>query len=220
MQAKTRRKLAMAVRVLEFFKAHPCDQASYREAIRELEDCLSRANALVARREAVALRIEAVTLRREEVSRSIRRDLHPRVARASRALAASRPDLAEVFRTARGGTDRGFLIAARILAQADQLSVDPVILTDLGQAAAELSAILDTIDELHAAAQREAGELAKVVLEMSRLIGQLDGLNRHRFRTDSALQEAWASARNLAGPYRPRPVGSSDGRTRHEAPAA
>ena len=226
MRAATRRKLAMAARVLEFFRTHPSDQPSYREVLQKLEAGLARAETLVSLRSEGALQLDAAAIHKEELSRRIRRELVPRLGRAGRAVVAERPDLAELFWSIRGATDRGFLmVATRILALAPaaesgfaENGVERTLIEDLTRAAEDLQRASGLIEEGRKAAQREGDELAQVVLEMSRLIGQLDGLNRHRFRGDGALQEAWTAARNAAVPFRPRPAlrGSEGG----VAPAA
>lgn len=204
MQAKNRRKLLMASRVLDFFRAYPSDQPSYRVAIRKLEECCARAEELVKSRHEGGVRLEAATRRREELSSFVGRDLIPRLLRAGQAVATVRPDLVELFRGIHGAANRGFVLAAgRILAQADPI-LDRSLLADLAAVAEELGRVLNTIDESERAVQHQARELARNILEMSRLIAKLDGLNRHRFRGDGQLQEEWAAARNLASPFRPR----------------
>ena len=44
-------------------------------------------------------------------------------------------------------------------------------------------------------------DLREVKREIVRLVDQLDGLNRYRFRSDPELRAAWRSAREVIGPF-------------------
>jgi len=194
MQAKTRRKLAVAARVLEFFRAHPSEQPSYREAIRKLEACYARAEALVASRQTGAEELQAATARRDELSSRIRNGLVPQLTRVGQG--------GGLHCAIRGANDRGLvLVVERHL---DGAAIEPGAFEDLKRGVEELRSLLDTIEGLSRDSDRQASELAKEILETSRLIAELDGLNRHRFRVDGRLLDEWAAVRNERGPFRPR----------------
>ena len=198
MRASTRRHLAMAARVFEFFRAHPQDQPSYRELLQELEACLARAEALVSERDEAALQLERATARKAELSRIIRHELGPRLAQAAKTVAAERPDLAELFSAAHGTSGQSFLrAAARILALVPCHGLDPTLIGDLPGVTEELQRVHTIIEECQRVPERSGRQLGEIILEMSRLIGRLDALNRHRFRGDGAAQEAWAAVRSI-----------------------
>jgi hypothetical protein len=77
------------------------------------------------------------------------------------------------------------------------------LLTDLG---ATLIAFEETLESTRAARREHVGasaDLRRVLAELSRQVRALDGLVRYRFGDNDELMGAWASARNVLGPFRP-----------------
>ena len=78
------------------------------------------------------------------------------------------------------------------------------VLDDLSAALLDLEKTLETSRvgrRLHTGASAELHAIAAEIVERVRL---LDGLVRYRFGDDAQLMGAWASARNVLGPFRPR----------------
>ena len=77
-------------------------------------------------------------------------------------------------------------------------------MTDITAALEEFEQTL----EASRAARREhigaSGDLKTVLSEISEQVRLLDGLVRYRFGDDAELMTAWASARNVLGPFRSR----------------
>jgi len=85
------------------------------------------------------------------------------------------------------------------------------VLTDISAALAEFEQTL----EASRAARREhvgaSGDLKTVLSEISERVRLLDGLVRYRFGDDAELMTAWASARNVLGPFRSRGEAAAGG---------
>lgn len=68
--------------------------------------------------------------------------------------------------------------------------------------------------ESHAGRRDHVGasaDLREVAREVLKLVAQLDGLNRYRFRADPELKAAWNSARDVIGPFTPTEVKPPEG---------
>lgn len=78
------------------------------------------------------------------------------------------------------------------------------VLTDIATALEQFERTL----EATRAANREhvgaSGELRALAGEIAEQVRLLDGLVRYRFGDDAELMTAWASARNVLGPFRSR----------------
>lgn len=85
-----------------------------------------------------------------------------------------------------------------------QRGLSETVLTDIAAALEEFEQTL----EASRAARREhvgaSGDLKTVLSEISEQVRLLDGLVRYRFGDDAELMTAWASARNVLGPFKSR----------------
>ena len=84
----------------------------------------------------------------------------------------------------------------------------------------DLGGMLDrfeaALNEKHAGRTAHVGaraELNAVTAEVMQLVGQLDALNRFRFKKDAEAIGAWRSARNVAWPLNDRGEGAPEGGT-------
>lgn len=98
------------------------------------------------------------------------------------------------FSAATGATHRELLV---------RYGMPETFLDDLGTA---LDSFEQAINEKHAGRAAHVGaraDLAAVGAEIMLIVGQLDALNRFRFRTDAESLAAWKSARDVAWPMPP-----------------
>ena len=210
MLSAVRRKLAMAARVRDFFRTHPSDEPSHQEVLGKLEERLARADVLALQQRAgIAIKGAAVE-RRTELRRRIKIELLPHLVRVGQVVATVRPELAGRFRVPYLGEPlRTFSDATRemlALASADR---------ELFEAKGLSRALLDELTETFNAFEQAtiashdgrsshvgaSADLREVARELVKLVGQLDGLNRFRFRKDPELRAAWESARDVVGPF-------------------
>ena len=73
MNAKTRNKLEMGFRALEFSRAHPDESPGYAAALARLEELLNRSTEVAARQRDGLLEVRAATAGRVELTHSMRR---------------------------------------------------------------------------------------------------------------------------------------------------
>jgi|SRR5712664_1052560 len=116
------------------------------------------------------------------------------------------------FRLPSSGSHQAFLTAARGMLQTATAQKELLVkegmkasvLDDLSTALLDFEKTLETSRvgrRLHTGASAELHAIAAEIVERVRL---LDGLVRYRFGDDVQLMGAWASARNVLGPFRPR----------------
>ena len=71
MDAKTRRKLEMGTRALDFSRTHPDTSPGYAAAVARLEERLARADQLAGQQRAGQLEVRAATVRKQELRRAM-----------------------------------------------------------------------------------------------------------------------------------------------------
>src|SRR6058998_2141793 len=94
------------------------------------------------------------------------------------------------------------------------------LVDDLATALAEFA---KTLEATRAGRRDHVGasaDLQAVTAEIHEQVRLLDGLVRYRFGDNAELMGAWASARNVLGPFRSRNGGGADGEGKGETPAA
>lgn len=208
MNAKTRRKLSMVERALQFSKANPATDPGYEGVVARLETLVTRAAQLAelelngdnGERQAVRRRAQV----RKNLSRMLRH-----LDRTGAVATRERPDLIGKFDSPETSfSNRSYLAAARdLLATATthqellrQHSLGEGFIEALGAAVtafAEAGAAVNTSRDRHVGAR---GELPTIAAEAGELVEVLDGFNRARFAEGSAEITAWESARNIFGP--------------------
>jgi hypothetical protein len=219
MRATLRRRLERAVRVREFLRAHKTEGAE-AVALTRLEELLTRAEALAAQQVAGVVARQGSVAQRAQV----RAELHGKLLRYLTGVGAvaAKEDvqLAAQFRLPQVRTaNLAFITLARgmlekAIEHKDLLAkrgLSENVLTDIGAALAEFEQTL----EASRAARREhvgaSGDLKTVLSEISEQVRLLDGLVRYRFGDDAELMTAWASARNVLGPFRSRGEAAAGG---------
>lgn len=222
MNATLRRRFEMAARVRDFLRAHKTEEGAEAATLARLEELLQRADALAAQQRAGVLARRAAAGQRQEVRRALQTRMLRYLARVGAAAATEDAQLAAQFQLQRTPTShqavltmaRGMLDKA--LAQKELLlrrGLSEKLLADLTAAVTEFEQTLESSRASlreHVGASAELESVAHEVLEQVRL---LDSLVRYRFGDNAELMGAWASAHNVAGPFRSRTEPAGGGET-------
>jgi hypothetical protein len=211
MNAKVRRTLEMATRVLNFSRAHPDPAQGSVAALSRLEATLARAGQLVIQQRDGVSEVRAATRQKEELRRSIRRTQLLHLSRVAEAAGKERPDLEQKFVLAPEATPyMAFRAAAQGIAAEAQNEKEVLLKHGLLETALEsLTQALGQFDQAvdrgisgrqaHVSARAELAVIADEVVQIARL---MDGTYRYRFANQPELLAAWESARNTFGPVR------------------
>jgi hypothetical protein len=212
MNAKTRRKLEMGARALEFSRAHPDESAGYTTALKELAELLERSERLAIQQRQGVSEVRAATAMKRELRRAIRQRELTHIARAAQRAAKEVPELTQKFALAREPipylTFRS--LARTVAAEAEQRRE---LLVKHGLVDRVLDSLAQSLDQFDQAIARGAEgrrmhvgagvELDVGADEVVQIIKVIDGWNRFRFAGDPDLFAAWRSASNVVGPPRP-----------------
>jgi hypothetical protein len=222
----------MAVRVRDFSRAHPSTDANYATVLGQLEERITRMEALAKQQQEGVATAHASTVRRKALRRRLHHELLRHLVTVADIAAAEQPGLAERYEMPKGNeTNETFrTLAHRLL---EQGQAEKEILVKHGLADKLLEDLAAAVDEFDGSvAQSNEGrqghvgaraELQAVSDEVMRLVDMLDGLNRYRFAGKAELIAGWESARNVvAGPRAAEPVagGSTPSAESGERPAA
>lgn len=213
MLAVLRRRLEMAARVRDFLQAHRTEgiQGAEATAFARLEELLMRAEVLAAQQRAGVVARRGSTEQRAEVRRALQSQLLTYLSAVGRVAARENTELGAQFKLpATRATNQAFLTLARgMLKKATEQKellvsrgMSEKLLDDL---AAALTEFEQTLEATRAAKREHVGasaDLDSVVSEISQQVRLLDGLVRYRFGDNAELMGAWASARNVQGPFR------------------
>jgi hypothetical protein len=208
MNITDRRKLAMATSVRDFFATHPYANPGYTAAGERLTLQITRADGLAQQQIAGRQAVSGAVAQREELRAEITASL-ALLGGLLRQAAREDPNLGVgLNRPERGEGVQAFLSRGRVAAA--RASEHRELLVKYGMPEdypAGLSGLLDrfeaAVNAKHAARSAHVGaaaELTSVVAEIMDLVGQLDTINRFRFRDDAESLAAWRSARNVAWP--------------------
>jgi hypothetical protein len=211
MNAKTRRTLEMATRVLNFSRAHPDQSQGYVAALSRLEAILARAEQLVIQQRDGVSEVRAATRQKEELRRTMRRTHLLHLSRVAEAAGKERPELEQKFVLAPEATPyMAFRAAALGIATEAQSEkellvrhglLEPV-LESLTQALGQFDQAVDrgiNGRQAHVGARAELKAISDEVVQVVRL---MDGSNRFRFANEPESLAAWESASNTFGPVR------------------
>jgi hypothetical protein len=212
MNARTRSRLEMTRRALEFAEAHPDPSTGYTAAVQELKELLARAEQLTDLHRQGIAEVRAATQRKSNLRRSIRQGQLLHVARAAQRAAREQPELAQKFALARQPIPYlTFRSLARIVAAEAEGRKE--ILVRHGLVDSVLVSLTDLLGQFDQALARGAEgrrthiaaavELDVVAGEAVQIVRVMDGHNRVRFAADPDLLAAWKSASNVIGPSRP-----------------
>lgn len=219
MNAKSRRRIEMGTRALEFSRAHPDESPGYAAALTSLEERLDRAEELAGRQREGILQVRASTARKRELRMAMRKAHLAHPATVARMAAREVPELAQKLTLRPGpGTYLAFRTAARGMAAEAQSRKEVLVKHGLAESVlVNLAQILDQFDaavesgvtgrQTHVAA---SAELQAVADEIFQIVQVMDGLNRYRFMNDPELLAAWDSASNVLAAPKTTPNPSPD----------
>ena len=211
MNASLRRRLERAVRVRDFIRAHRTDGAGEATALTRLEELIQRADVLSAQQRAGVVATRAATLQRAELRHLLQSKLLMYLAAVGAVAAKGNTELAPQFHLPPQGTNnQAFVTAVRGMlqqatAQKDLLvsrGMSPQLVDDLTAALAKFE---QTLEATRAGRRDHVGasaDLKSVHTEITEQVRLLDGLVRYRFSDNAELMGAWASVRDVLGPFR------------------
>ena len=220
MRTDLRRRLEMAVRVREFFRTHQTDGFTQDGAVQRLDQLVQRAEALSAQQRAGVLATRVASGERAKLRRKLQSTLLRYLSALGAAAGRENPELGQQFRLPTFHVPhKAFVeIVKGMLAKATAFKdtlvrrgMSAQLLTDT---AAVLSQFEQTLEATHSAQLDHTGataELRGVLSEISDQVRVLDALVRYRYGDDGEVMGAWASARNVAGPFRKAPPADQAG---------
>jgi hypothetical protein len=211
MNAVLRRRLEMAERVRDFLRAHKTDGVGDGTAIAKFEELVDRAEILTAQQRAGVVATKSAAMQRGELRRALQTKLLKYLAAVGAVAVKENPELGAQFQPPHASTSTlSFLTAARAMlekatAQKDLLvshGMSEKLLDDLAAAIGEFEQTLEASrtgrrDQVGASADLDA-----VIADITDQLRLVDGLVRYRFGDDAELMGAWASARNVLGPFK------------------
>jgi hypothetical protein len=211
MNAVLRRRLERAARVRDFLRAHRTEGAGEGTALARLEELLQRAEALASQQRAGVVTTRSATMQRQELRSVLETKLLKYLAAVGAVAAKGHTELAPLFQLPRpGASNQAFLTAARGMlekatAQKDLFVSRGMSATLLDDLTAALGEFERTLEATRAGRRDHVGasaDLQAVTVEIAEQVRLLDGLVRYRFAGLPELMAAWASARNVLGPFK------------------
>jgi len=155
MDAKSRRKLEMGTRALEFSRGHPDTSPGYTAALTRLEERLTRADQLASRQRAGQLEVRAATARKAELRRAMQQAHLAHLAQVGKAAAREIPELAQKFVFRPGTTTYlAFRTAARGMAAEAQNQKEALVKHGLVETV--LDNLVQVLDQFDAAVEHGA----------------------------------------------------------------
>jgi hypothetical protein len=211
MRARTRRKLEMGARVLEFSRLHPDTSPGYVAAATRLQETLDRATQLARQQLDGRSEVRAATARKRDLRRLMRQAHLDHVISVAEVAAAEEPELLQKFTFPETPSYLSFQTAASSIAAEAQSRKD--LLVKHGLSEEVLSGLMVALEQFEAAQNQSAAgriahvgataELMTVADELVQVVRVMNGLNRLRFAADSELLAAWESASNVVATPRP-----------------
>jgi hypothetical protein len=220
MDKRTRSRLEMCARALEFCQAHPDPSTGYTATVAELAELLARAQQLADLHRQGVAEVRAATVQKRKLRRSIRQSHMRHVGLAAQRAAREVPELAADFELAREPIPYLAFenLARAVVAQAEGRKE---LLVKHGMVEQVLVSLKDGLSQFGQAMQRAAEgrrihiaaavELDVVSGEAVGLVKLVDSHFRVSFAENPDLLAAWRSASNVVGPA--RSGGRVDGRT-------
>ena len=213
--AKSRRKIEMGTRVLEWSRAHPDASPGYAAAVSRLEDRLNRAQQLAEQQRNGILEVRRATRRKEELRRTIKQAHLIHLASVAEVASSEEPELVQKFVLPRRvNTYLAFRTAARgVAAEAESRKemlvkhgLSETVLQELTQLLDEFDLVVEQGTQGRAAHIGASSGLENVSGEVVQIVGVMDGLNRTRFRKDGERLSAWGSVSSVVATPQPTPA--------------
>lgn len=220
MRAQLRRRLEMAERVRDFLRAHKLDGVGEGLGLTRLEALLERAQVLAdQQRKGVALTRQA-TKHRKDVRAALQRTILRYLRVVGRVAAKQKGELANEFPLPpSNATNQALLTSGRTTLE--KAKAQQEVLVGLGMSAQVVDELAKALGEFERtleatrAGRREhvgaSAELEAIAVEIAEQVQLLDGVVQYQFGKDAELMGAWASARNVLGPFKPKEQKSGEG---------
>jgi hypothetical protein len=215
MRAKTRRKLEMGQRVLEFSRQNPDQSAGYVAAAARLQERLTRAAELARQQVDGRAEIRVATGRKRELRRLMMQAHLDHLASVAEIASVEESELAQKFRfPADATTYLAFRAAASSMAAEAESRKE--LLVKHGLSEDVLNSLTTSLDQFETALElgsagrltrvRATAELVTVADEVVQIVKVMNGLIRIRFANQPELLATWESASNVfATPRLPNP---------------
>ncbi len=211
MNALLRRRLEMAKRVRDFLRAHKTDAVGEGLGLAKLEELIQRAELLVAQQRAGVVVARAATQQRDKLRRALLSKLLLYLRAVGAVAAKQNPELAVQFQLPPANASHQALLTVvrgmleKATAQKELFvsrGMSPMLLEALAGALGEFEKTLEASREGRRNHVGASADLKAVAAEIKEQVRVLDGLVRFRFGENAELMAAWASARNVLGPFK------------------
>jgi hypothetical protein len=206
MKGKSRRKVEMGMRAVEWSLAHPDGSPGYAAAVSRLQNRLARAEQLASQQRDGILEVRRATARKRELQRQMKEAHIAHIMRVAQVASDEEPELAEKFVLPNRITNyTAFRTAARgLAAEAESRKellvkhgLSEAVLEHLNQSLNEFDTVTEQGAQARAAHVGASLELDNVANEVVQVVKVMDGLNRFRFARDGELLSAWENASNV-----------------------
>ena len=213
MNALLRRRLEMAARVRDFLRAHKTDAVGEGLGLAKLEELIQRAEVLVAQQRGGVVVTRAATQLRDKLRRALQSKLLLYLRAVGAVAAKQNPELAVQFQLPPANASHQALLTGvrgmleKATAQKELFvsrGMSPMLLDALAGALGEFEKTLEASREGRRNHVGASADLKAVPAEIKEQVRVLDGLVRFRFGENAELMGAWASARNVLGPFKPK----------------
>lgn len=212
MRAKSRRKIEMGQRVLEFIRQHPDLGPGFASATARLQERLTRAHQLAQQQLNGRSEVSAATARKADLRRTMLRAHLDHLISVAQVAAAEDPELAQKFNfPADARTYLSFRAAASSMAAEAESRKDLLIKHGLSEDV--LSGLMTSLDQFETAVEQgSAGrltrvgataELVTVADEVVQVVKVMNGLVRLKFANQPNVLAAWESASNVFATPKP-----------------
>jgi hypothetical protein len=210
----------MAERVRDFLRAHKTDGVGEGLGLAKLEELLQRAQVLATQQRVGVAMTRQATKHRREVGRALQSKILRYLRVVGRVAAKQNGELANEFPLPPSNATHEALVTAaratleKATAQKDvlvTLGMSPQVVEDLAKALGEFERSLEATREGRREHVGASADLIAVAAEIAEQVELLDGVVQYRFGDDAELMGAWASARNVLGPFKPKEQGPGEG---------
>jgi len=203
----------MAARVRDFLRAQKTDAVGEGLGLAKLEELIQRAELLGAQQDGGVVVARAATRQREQLRRALQSKLLLYLRAVGAVAAKENAELAVRFQLPPANASHAALltVARAMLEKATaqkelfvSRGMSPMLLDALAGALGEFEKTLEASREGRRNHVGASADLKAVAAEIKEQIHVLDGLVRFRFGENAELMGAWASARNVLGPFKPK----------------
>jgi hypothetical protein len=212
MNARTRRKLEMGARALEFSRTHKDASPGYTAAVDRLADLLARADQLETQQREGIIQSRNARARKQELVRIMKAAHLAHVSSIAQIVEKENPELVGKFTLPKETSSyHVFRTAARVI-ESEALA-HKELLVKHGLSEPVLQGLTASLDELDSVIrQGDEGRVAHVgaSFEIEQVGGQvvdavtaMKGLNRVRFSRDGELLASWKAASTVYATPRP-----------------